>query len=311
MLVSKVTATRRGFTLVELMVVVGILGVLMGLALPAVMRIREAAAQTECRNNLRQIGIALQGFQNVKGSLPPGYLCDENYIPPEGIFINAFPGWSWAAHLLNQLDYGNLAAEIKWNLAVEDSANAPQRATIIKTFVCPSDFHTGVYTALNQLNKPLADVATNSYAANYGYGGRIGEYPNSGNGVFYRNSKTRTADIRDGLATTIAIGERGSFVAQGPWAGAMCDGTIRTHPDYNGYVAAIEEAPVMVLAHTSPWTLSPDYADLYDFLAAHPSIGNFLFADGSVRGLAANKSQDFWQALGTRAGKETVSESDF
>ena len=91
----------------------------------------------------------------------------------------------------------------------------------------------------------------------------------------------------------------------------MSDGTIRTHPDSAGYVAAIEEAPVMVLAHTSPWTLNPDFLSLYDFFAPHTSLGIFLFADGSVRAIGSGKPQEIWEALGTRASGEIISESDF
>ena len=215
MLIKHAQYRHRGFTLVELLVVIAIMGMLMGLLLPAVQRIREAAAQTSCRNNLRQIGLALQGYHNIKGSLPPGYSFDESFVPPPTVYINTFPGWGWAAHLLPFLDQSNLAQQIQWDVAVGDPVHDNVRKTIIKAFVCPSDLNTGVYAVLDQLNKSMGQAATNSYAACYGFGGRIGEYPTQGNGVFYRNSRTRHADIKDGLSMTLSIGERGAFLSRG------------------------------------------------------------------------------------------------
>lgn len=312
MIFDKVRA-NFGFTLVELLIVIAILGVLMGLLLPAVQRVREAAAQSSCRNNLRQIGIAAQGFHNIKGHLPPGYLFDENYAFPEEfeVLTHTSPGWGWAAFLLPHLDQGPLAQQIRWEKAVEDSANDQSRRFVLPVFVCPSDSNTGVYTVLSQYNEPMGEAATNSYAACYGYGGRIGEYPTSGNGLFYRNSQTRHADIRDGLSTTLAVGERAALFVQGPWAGAMTNGTIRTQSGAPGFVAAIEESPVMILARTNQNKLNNDFSVVYDFFSPHPTSGMFLFADGTVRSMSFATAPAVWQAIGTRAGGEVISESDF
>lgn len=297
---------RRAMTLIELLVVIGIIGVLFALSLPAVQRVREVAGQTGCRNNLRQLGIALHGYQGVNGYFPPGYLFDETVPPEPWQYIYVFPGWSWTAHILPQIEQSNLAQKIQWNRSVEDEVHAAIRIQIINTLLCPSDRNTGQFTVLNQINKPIADAATNSYTACYGFGGRIGEYPAAGNGIFYRNSKTRTADIRDGISNTIAIGERGSFFAQSPWAGTMTDGTVRTHPNAPSLIAAIEEAPTMVMGRASLYALNPQFADLYDFLSPHTGMGLFALADGSVRPIRVGARQELWEALSTRAGGEVV-----
>ena len=187
-------------TLIELLVVIGIIGVLFSLSLPAVQKVRESANQTGCRNNLRQLGIALHNFAGTTGYFPPGYVFDETTPPQSWQYIYVFPGWGWAAHILPQLEQNNLAQQIQWNRAVEDDVHDNVRTQVIRTFVCPSDLNSGVFTVLNQINKVVADAATTSYTACYGFGGHIGEYPWAGNGIFYRNSKTRIPDVRDGLS---------------------------------------------------------------------------------------------------------------
>lgn len=302
---------RAAMTLVELLVVIAILAVLMGLLLPAVQRVREAAHQNTCRNNLRQIGLALNHFHSVKGNLPPGFLFDEIRPPDPNAFTNVFPGWGWATYLLPYLDQEPLAQQVHWDLAVEDPIHDRMRTTVVKTYVCPSDLNTGVYKVWSQINTPMVDAATNSYAACFGYGGRIGEYPTRSNGAFFRNSHTRFADIRDGTSTTLAVGERGSILAQAPWAGAITSGTIRTNPESTTFLVSIEEAPVMVLARTLPDLLNPNYGEVYNFYSPHPSLGIFLFVDGSVRNLRYGLSDFVWEAIATISGGETISQSDF
>src|SRR5262245_18589483 len=299
---------RAAMTLVELLVVIAIIGTLMGLLLPAVQRVREAANRTSCRNNLKQIGIALHLFQQVNEHFPPGYFC-ESFDLVEVEF--ASPGWGWGAYILPYLDQVPLYEMLQWNLAVDDPPNEAPRTKTVKTFVCPSDFDTGVFTVLNQFNLKIGFAATNSYAACYGYGGDVGEAAGYGNGVFYRSSRTRMADIRDGASTTLAIGERAAWMCQAPWVGALSFGTVRTNPHSPTLLAAIEEAPVMALARTIDGPLNNPYSSPYDFYSPHPGTGQFLFVDGSVRSMSFQVSAEVWKAIGTRNGGETVSESDF
>jgi prepilin-type N-terminal cleavage/methylation domain-containing protein/prepilin-type processing-associated H-X9-DG protein len=299
---------RPGMTLLELLVVIAIMATLMGLFLPAVQKVRESANRTKCQNNLRQIGLALQGYHNTKGSLPPGYWCETlNLLEIE---FNS-PGWGWAAYLLPFLEEAPLAEKLRWDLAVEDTANSPARVQVVKTFVCPSDLNTGQFIVWSQYNQKLLFAATNSYAACYGFGDAIGEQAGSGNGVFYRNSRTRLADIRDGTSTTLAIGERAAWFCQAPWIGVVTNGTVRTHPGSPTLVAAIEEAPVMALARTSDGPLNSPYSIPYDFYTPHPAAGQFLFADGSVHSLAFSLSASIWHAIGTRSGGETITSNEF
>jgi len=315
--------SRPAFTLVELLVVIAIIAVLIGLLLPAMHRVREAANQTACRNNLRQLGVALHGFHNENGRLPPAYLFDERM--PDRLIVGewgeqeyaeasdwepmiTYPGFGWAAHLLPFIEQGALAGGINWSKPVEHPLNAEVRKRVVKSFVCPSDLNTGVYTVLTQLNRPRGEYATNSYAACYGTGGSIGEFPESGDGMFYRNSKTKFADVTDGLSTTIMLGERGAVLCQSSWIGAVSEGTVRTQPNAPVFIAAIEEPSTAVMARTGWNTLNSHYSEVYDFFTPHPGAGPFLFGDGSVRSLGTNTPLRVWRAIGTRKGGETVTD---
>src|SRR4051812_18231788 len=163
-------ARRAAMTLIELLVVIAIVAVLIGLLLPAVQRVREAANQASCRNNLKQIGLALHSYHTANGVLPPGYLSE--IIDASEVEYNT-PGWGWAAYLLPYLEQGPLADQLLWDYPVEDVVNAGPRVQVVKSFVCPSDLDTGVFTVWSQYNRKLVQAATNSYAACYGYGGSV------------------------------------------------------------------------------------------------------------------------------------------
>ncbi len=301
---------RRGVTLIEVMVVIAIIAVLIGLLLPAVQRVREAANQTRCRNNLRQTGLALQSYHNANNHLPPGYLFDEKKKPPPATVFNVSPGWGWGAHLLPWLEQTALADQIDWSLGNDDGSMKSVREQRVPIFVCPSDIGTGMMQVYSQNNLLLCDAATTSYAACYGFGGPIGEQPTLGNGIFYRNSKTRFSEITDGLSGTIAVGERASLFVFAPWVGTITDGTARNNPASPSFLNAVEEAPVLAMARTGPFPLNYEYSTPYDFYTPHPVAGLFLFADGSVRAERFNLPTALWRALSTRAGGESYLEGE-
>jgi prepilin-type N-terminal cleavage/methylation domain-containing protein len=321
--------SRLGLTLIELLVVVAIIAVLIGLMLPAVQKVREAAAQTTCRNNLKQMGLALHEYYDARKMLPPAYLFTDKAVPtttPRSIRdrplelpngqpvpwkgISTFPGWGWASYILPFVDQEPLYRRIDFTVQIESSVHRAVRTTILPIYVCPSDLNTGVFTVSSQRNEPLTDMATNSYAACYGSGGSIGEFPEKGNGIFYRNSRTTFEEITDGLSTTLALGERGAIMCQTGWAGAITDGAVRTMPDAPIYLAAVEEPPTAVMARTGRHTLNQDYSEPYDFFSPHLGLGYFLFADGSVRPMRFTARADVWAAIGSRAGGEPINGSD-
>jgi prepilin-type N-terminal cleavage/methylation domain-containing protein len=297
---------RQAFTLIELLVVMAIIAVLIGLLLPAVQSIRGAAARVYCQNNLKQIGVALHHHHDQLGKFPAGYLCDRQPDPS----ITS-PGWGWAALLLPYVEQEALGNQISFGLAVEDPRNLSVRTTKLRLFTCPADWGAGVFTVLDKDGNPIADAATNSYAACFGSDGEIGDDPDQGNGLFYRNSRVRIADITDGTSTTLAVGERGALFTQTPWAGALSGGTARVTSGAPVLGSAVEGAPVQTLAHTGSHLFDSPNADPDDFFSPHPGIAMFLFADGSVHALPASLSLDVFRALSTRSGKEIVRETDY
>ena len=297
----------RGFTLIELLVAIAIIGVLIALILPAVQAAREAARRTLCKNNLKQIGLALHNYHDTVRAFPPGYISVDSLNPE-----NTAPGWGWGSMLLPYLDQATVFNSCNFDLAVEHLANSTVRATLLEVFMCPTDPKTGLFDVTDASGAVRAtQVATNSYAACFGSGGEIGQTPDAGNGMFYRNSQIRVRDILDGTNSTFAIGERAAVLTQTPWAGAVAFGVARVTPDAPVYSNAIEEAPVQVLAHTGSHTLDDHESDPDDFFSPHKGGVHFLMGDGSVRFLKSTMDFGVLHALSTRAGSEMLEATDY
>jgi prepilin-type processing-associated H-X9-DG protein len=290
-----------------LLVVIAIIGVLIALLLPAVQKVREAANRASCQNNLHQIGLALHGYHDNQGSFPSGYRCQPTSDPDY-----TSPGWGWAALLLPYVEGDNLAKQINFNLPVEHSDNLAARTTVLKLFVCPSDRSTGVFTIYDKDNTPLAQAVTNSYAACHGVGPDLDEELDDGNGLFFRNSMVRMADVTDGTSNTIAIGERACLLTQTPWAGAVSFGTARITPGApTSNPDVVEEAPTQALAHVAVHTINDPNADPEDFFTPHTGYAMFLFADGSVRPVRDGIAISVLQGLATRDGGEVIDPNTF
>jgi prepilin-type N-terminal cleavage/methylation domain-containing protein/prepilin-type processing-associated H-X9-DG protein len=299
--------TRRGFTLIELLVVLAIVGVLCALLLPAVLAAREASRRLHCLNNLKQVGLALHQYHDRVGSLPMGYVAAPSPDPRE-----TSPGWGWAALILPSLEATPLYASANFDLPVESAANHTVRATALKVYICPSDRDSGRYEIVREGGTSIADFHTNSYAACYGAGLEIDDAPDRGNGLFRRNLVVDFAGITDGLATTIAVGERGACLIKTPWAGVPSGGISILSDNSNvGDYGAIGRGAELVVAHANNATLNGPGTGPDDFYSPHAGGSNFLFADGSVRFVRQMIQLRVYKALCTRNLGEIVDSDSY
>jgi prepilin-type N-terminal cleavage/methylation domain-containing protein len=278
------SAPRGGFTLIELLVVIAIIGVLVGLTLPAVQSAREAARRTQCQNNLKQQGLALNNYVALGEAYPIGYIAWPN--PPGG----AAPGWAWSAAVLPQLEQIPIYNALNINLPIDLAGNATVRTSALTMYVCPSDHNTGAFSVTSQVTGGPVEGRTTSYAANGGTGGA-----GQPNGMFRSNKSIRPKDIKDGMSNTFAAGERGSFVVQNAWAGALGDGR-----------GGVEVLAMVFQSGPDPKNPSPA-----SFCGPHPGLTQLLMADGSVHPIKASINPMVYRALATRNGREVIDQGAY
>jgi len=293
---------RDAFTLIELLVVIAIIAILIGLLLPAVQRVREAASRLQCQNNLKQLGLALHSHHDRVGEFPPGYASGSNSI-------DTAPGWGWAAFLLPDVEQGNLLSQLNTALPITDSTNVAGVAQQLKLFRCPSDPRQDPIRAGEFVNAAglTGQLGRSNYVGNYGNTPFLNEAAMvlrthlvidniSGRGVFYRNSRTRIADITDGTSNTFAIGEKSATGTLSVWAGVLPGATWISPNDVHNYGGIPTNLPAtMVLGHACrqhPPSAAVGVAE--DFSAPHPNGVNFAFLDGSVRAVRTSVSMSVY-----------------
>lgn len=295
---------RGGFTLIELLVVIAVIAILVSLLLPAVQQAREAARRTQCRNNLKQLGLALHDYHSTHNVFPPGYVAGAPYPATTN-------GWGWCAQLLPQLDQGPLYNTINFRLPVEHASNLPVWTVRLPAMICPTDQTApGTFQISDASATVIIPAAVPvSYAATVGDDNSEADDP-TGNGTFYRNSRTRISDLIDGTSTTVLLGERGFGSVNASWPGAPNNAVVRAG-QFNPWKFATATSPIFVQVHNN-WIniLTDSDGGLDDFSSFHPGGVQLLFADGSVRFIPSITTDGplrkaFW-AMGTRAGREVV-----
>jgi prepilin-type N-terminal cleavage/methylation domain-containing protein len=300
----------RGFTLIELLVVIAIIAVLVALLLPAVQQAREAARRTQCRSNLKQIGLALHNYLGATQVFPPGYV-DRNGNPNLTPDNDLGPGWGWAAFLLPHMDQGNIYNQINFNQGIGVGPNREVSQAALTIFQCPSDGNQDPFSVYdNTFSTPITTIAHSNYVACNGWvecfsgaggnpqpgsgaDGLAGKFGPAGVGMFWRNSKMTPARVTDGLSNTIAAGERSSNHAPSTWTGAVaggqCPAWMATQPPTAPYAPppgpAYDNADygeAFIFGHCNAIHLPNADFPVYDpdtFYSFHSGGAHFLMGD--------------------------------
>jgi len=300
--------TRRGFTLIELLVVIAIIAVLVAILLPAVQQAREAARATQCKNNMKQIGIALHNYEGTFGLFPPSCTSGFNtgvwaYASPAGDYTPATHLHSFASLILPNLDQAAVSNRIDYNVSSLAVANRAMAAKIIPAYRCPS-YSGPVYSA----DALYTALGSNTFAVrNYvALGaktvlGLSGMFP--AEGVMYPGSRTRIADITDGTTNTILLAEtkeeKASVWIDGTSASVAARYFDPMGPSYGGRSVSINYQPYYI--YPSPMSINQNWGPSSN----HVGGATHVVADGSVQFVSENINVDVYDAMASRAGGAT------
>jgi prepilin-type N-terminal cleavage/methylation domain-containing protein/prepilin-type processing-associated H-X9-DG protein len=287
---------RPGFTLIELLVVIAIIGVLLGLLLPAVQKVRAAAARISCQNNLKQLGLAFHNHHDALGYFPTGgwdWTTPPNYV--NGLpAVGAQQQAGWGFQILPYIEGDNAW---RGGGAPDDYSKAlVAMAAVNKIFFCPArrSPQTVAYSYPGYLGGATTTHALCDYAASN----------MEGTGVVRQYLPNRFSDITDGTSQTLLLGDKRLNLAQ--LGQAQAD-------DNEGYTCGWNE-------DTIRWTNQapqPDYfgaPGLYGgklFGSSHTGQFNVVFADGSVRALSYSISLNVFRCLGDKADGQVIDGSEY
>ncbi len=352
---------QQAFTLVELLVVIAIVGILVGMLLPAVQQVRAAARRASCANNLRQLGLALHGYEGAHGYFPPGFSStpSRDGTAPAGVHIdpvtwNAGPGWGWGAHLLPFVEGNNIHRRIDFSAAIWTPKHREIIQNQIPVFLCPSSSGDDQpFSVVDGEKNPYSpDGATpvvlgrSHYVASHGqesaWGseagvdrtgsiftdiytsttrsiGIHGDVSRVADGPFYRNSKTRISEVRDGTTQSIFLGEHSSRLSDKTWVGVVPGATV--HPNFSSPENGPDGAATLVLYHMGP---SGGELDITGFPIIHPvnfptyhvgqmysehtGGGNVCMGDGSVHFISESIDLITWAELSSINEGEVIKE---
>ena len=297
---------RSGFTLIELLVVIAIIATLIALLLPAVQQAREAARRSQCKNHLKQLGLALHNYHETHSAFPAGYFSygTNNGSGPAWANIDpstwdAAPGWSWSAMLLPYLDQATVYNSLDVNRPCWDASHAGIVQAKIPVFLCPtSSGGDEPFFVQDSTGSPLLmggapiRFGRSHYVASHGQEscwGECGANPTGtiftdiytkatttvtingdasrvADGPFFRNSRTKIRDVTDGTTNTVFLGEHSSKLSDKTWVGVV-PGAF-THPRFSTPENGPDAAATLTLVHAGP---SGGELDITGFPIIHPT----------------------------------------
>ncbi len=288
---SESPANRRsGFTVLELLTVVAVIGILLSLALPAISSAREAARRVTCVNRLKQIGLAMHNYHDVYQRLPSGWQWE----------ATGQSAYGWAVPLLPYLEQNEVYRRIDRNLLLNAPANSFGVNASLDELLCPSDIYERRFTlyhdddddddegeaaAYQSPDIPLLDLPTASYVAVFGTLEPDDGPPEPiGDGAFPGAESVRLADFTRGLSNTLYVGERTMARVPSTWLGI----------DYRGDDATCR---LVGSAMTAP---NCDTCDECEFDSRHAGGANFLWGDGRVQFVSENIDSDTYRSNSRR-----------
>lgn len=292
---------RRAFTLIELLVVIAIIGVLIALLLPAVQAAREAARGMQCKNNLRQIGLALHQYHDSFGNFPPSHVV--NYkMYDDGLWPWPPGWWSWHARVLPYLEQRPLFDQVPFDedTQVQHTELSTLTSIRVMTFLCPSDPNRdGIFD--RHIIWPDGNEDDMKFAHHNYFGNRGSDRSLPGDGVFPDiNLVTALSEIVDGTANTLLAGERP--VDTEFWSGWLLNGT---GIDGTGLGDSVLDGAEGFFRGTP--TRSDPFRDAFHYWSNHPGGAHFLMGDGSVRFVKYTIHHRTFAALCSRNGGELIS----
>ena len=284
--------TTRAFTLIELLVVIAIIAILVALLLPAVQQAREAARRTTCKNNMKQISLALHNYESTHSVFPIGVLGTTGSTTAANVLT------TWETMILPFLEQAPLYGQYNFNVRFDQALNANTVKTMLPMYLCPS--------------QPQASLVNDLFGPSH-YAGNAGTTLGADDGILYPISSVRMRDLTDGTSNTIASGEisfefggwaRGAINAGGGGGGGTGQGFAR------GVLRWWKSAPACAKAGFNPPVTNCSGSVERQFQFSSPHVGgcHFSLGDGSSRFISENIDVNVYKALITRNGGETIGE---